>query len=62
MSKNTLDVAEVAALLGVSHTTIYKLVREQQIPHFRVRSRIFFRLDSINEWISEMENKAVNSK
>ena len=62
MAKNTLDVAEVAALLGVSHTTIYKLVREKQIPHFRIRSRILFRLESINEWIGEMESKAVSSE
>ncbi len=60
MVRNTLTVLEVADLLGVSTTTIYALVREQSIPFFRVRSRIFFRLDTINEWISQMEGTGVN--
>jgi excisionase family DNA binding protein len=60
MSRNTLTVVEVADLLGVSTTTIYALVREQSIPFFRVRSRILFRLDTINEWVAQMEGAAVN--
>jgi excisionase family DNA binding protein len=61
MSRNTLTDTDVAQLLGVSPVTIYSLVREQRIPHFRVRSRILFRLQSINEWIDQLEGKVVSS-
>ncbi|MDB5053942.1 MAG: binding domain protein excisionase family [Bacilli bacterium] len=59
MIQKTLTVTDVARLLGVSTVTIYILVRELKIPHFRVRSRILFRLESINEWIDQMEGKVV---
>ncbi|MFC5532265.1 helix-turn-helix domain-containing protein [Cohnella yongneupensis] len=62
MSKNTLTVIEVADLLGVSTTTIYALVRERTIPFFRIRNRIFFRLESINDWIAQLEGTAVNNQ
>ncbi len=62
MSKNTLTVIDLADLLGVSTTTIYALVRERSIPFFRIRNRIFFRLETINEWIAQMEGTAVNSQ
>lgn len=61
MLQKTLTVTDVAQLLGVSTVTIYTLVREQRIPHFRIQSRILFRLESINEWIDQMESKVVIS-
>lgn len=49
----TLDVFEVAELLGVSITTIYSMVREKQIPHKRVRNRILFHRETIELWLRE---------
>lgn len=51
MAKITLSVIEVADLIGVSHTCIYMMVREGQIPHVRVRSRIIFHRDVIEAWL-----------
>ncbi|MEW4371790.1 helix-turn-helix domain-containing protein [Paenibacillus kandeliae] len=51
MAKITLSVNEAAELLGVSTTTIYNMVRDNQIPHMRVRARIIFHRDTIESWI-----------
>ncbi|CAI8942668.1 helix-turn-helix domain-containing protein [Bacillus licheniformis] len=59
MTRNTLNVQEAADYLGVHHDTIYAMVRENQIPHFRVRKRIFFTRASIDAWINAQENKII---
>lgn len=48
----TLDVKEAAEYLRVSDWTIYDMVRKNQLIHFRVRSRIFFRRRELDKWIS----------
>lgn len=57
----TLTVSETAAYLGVSDDTIYELVRRKEIPHFRLRSRILFRRDTLDEWMTKLERKSINS-
>lgn len=49
----TIDVKEVAELIGVSATCIYTLVREKQIPFKRVRSRILFHRPTVEAWLLE---------
>jgi excisionase family DNA binding protein len=51
MKKITLSVKEVAELTGVSTTSIYAMVRENQIPYTRVRARIIFHKDVIDAWL-----------
>lgn len=48
--KKTLTVLEVAEYLGVHQDTIYTMVRKDEIPHFRVRRRILFDIESIDNW------------
>lgn len=50
MKKITLTPLEVAEMLGTSRTTIYTMVREAQIPHFKVRGKILFNRDVIIAW------------
>lgn len=63
MRKITLTVNEVAALLDVSTTTIYTMVREGgQIPHFRVRGKILFNREVIVAWTrGEYEQEKVEA-
>lgn len=49
----TCTVAEVAEFLNVSTDSIYAMVREKQIPHVRVRRRIIFSFELIEQWIRE---------
>ncbi|APB37950.1 helix-turn-helix domain-containing protein [Bacillus coagulans] len=60
MRNSTLTVQEVATYLGVHPDTIYTMVREKQIPFFRVRKRIFFSRESIDKWIAAQENSVAS--
>lgn len=60
MQRTTLTVSETADHLGVSVDTIYTMVREKQIPHVRVRRRIFFRVEAIEEWMRNQEQAIIN--
>jgi excisionase family DNA binding protein len=59
MERKTLTVQEVAEYLGVHRDTIYTMVRQKQIPHFRIRRRILFSREAIDAWIREQESKTV---
>ncbi len=53
--QGTLDVKEVAAYLRTSEWTIRDMVRTKSIPHFRLRSRIYFRKREIDHWVGEQQ-------
>lgn len=55
MPYKTFTVHEAADYLNVHPDTVYSMVREKQIPHFRVRKRIFFTQSAIDEWIKRQE-------
>ncbi|AST93041.1 MULTISPECIES: helix-turn-helix domain-containing protein [Sutcliffiella] len=59
MPKKTLNVQDVAEYLGVHSDTIYTMVRQKQIPHFRVRRRILFSIEAIDAWIRDQEQKVL---
>jgi excisionase family DNA binding protein len=59
MNRKTLTVQEVAVYLGVHQDTIYTMVRQKQIPHFRVRRRILFNQLTIDAWIEKQETMIV---
>jgi excisionase family DNA binding protein len=48
-----LTVQEVGKLLRVHSSTVYKLIREDKIPRFRVGSEWRFRTDVIVRWMAE---------
>ncbi|MFG6116925.1 helix-turn-helix domain-containing protein [Halobacillus sp. MO56] len=56
MNRRTMNVIEVADYLGVCKDTIYTMVRTDEIPHFRLRRRIFFSQETIDSWIKEQES------
>ncbi|MFJ7753189.1 helix-turn-helix domain-containing protein [Peribacillus muralis] len=51
MNKITLTVKEAAELIGVSTNSVYTMVRENQIPHTRVRSKIIFHKEMLESWL-----------
>ena len=48
-----LTMAEVAAILGVSMPTVYKLAKMHDFPCFRVGRGLRVREDHLTEWISK---------
>ena len=51
----TMDVKECAEYLHVHPDTIYTMVRQKELPHFRVRSRIFFTKYRVDQWIANQD-------
>lgn len=62
IQRQTLTVQEIATYLGVSPETIYGMTREKAIPHFRIGSRILFKLEAINQWIDGQINGSVENE
>lgn len=46
-----MDVQEAADYLRISKQQVYRLVRTDNIPHFNVEKKIFFRLKDLNDWM-----------
>ncbi len=57
--KQIITVNELASYLQVSTDSIYAMVREKQIPHIRVRRRILFSMDMIEEWMRSKAHLSV---
>ncbi|PIC71531.1 excisionase [Sporosarcina sp. P16b] len=55
MKRSTLTAQETATYLGVSLDMIYKLAREKSIPNIRLGQRLLFKKDSLDRWMSEIE-------
>ena len=56
LEKTVYDTREVASLLGMSIQQVYRLVRENKIPHKRVGERkILFPKKMFKEWLNEVE-------
>ncbi|KIL45741.1 helix-turn-helix domain-containing protein [Jeotgalibacillus soli] len=52
---NRLNVEQAAEYLGVCTKTVYAMVQEKQVPHVRVRKRIFFTQDGLEKWVKQQE-------
>ncbi|WP_233212162.1 helix-turn-helix domain-containing protein [Sporosarcina sp. P16b] len=55
IKRSTLTAQETATYLGVSLDMIYKLAREKSIPNIRLGQRLLFKKDSLDRWMSEIE-------
>ena len=56
----TFNIKELSGYLKCSTSELRKLIRNQSIPYYRIGNKIFFKRLSIENWISEQENR--NSK
>lgn len=60
MSPENMTVTEVASYLLISRQTVYMMVREGKIPHFKVGNKIRFRRKDI-EAIATPQTKPVTT-
>lgn len=58
VKRQTFTVQEAADFLGVSTWLIYDMVRLKQIPAVRIRTRIFFRRDTLLLWMAQTEKES----
>jgi excisionase family DNA binding protein len=52
---NVLTVKEVAKYLRVHPSTVYKLLKIQQLPAFRIGSDWRFNREQIDAWMAELQ-------
>ena len=57
MAKEIINIQELSSYLKMSIPEIRKLVRQSNIPYFRIGNRLKFDLANINLWIEELEEK-----
>ena len=55
--KLTLSVPEAAALIGVSASKMYEIVRIQGFPAIRVGKRVLVSAKKLEAWLDEMTEK-----
>ena len=47
-----LNVKQLAGLLGVSDSSAYELIQEDDFPSVRIGNRIVMRKDELRKWVS----------
>ena len=50
-----LDASKVSCRLGVTDDFVYKLARDNEIPHVRLGRAVRFRGESVEDWIRSLE-------
>lgn len=58
-SRETIEAAEAAEILGLSTWTVYALARRGEIPHVRVGRRLLFRRATLLAWLEAREAESV---
>lgn len=51
MQKVSMNIKEAAELLGVSVSTMYTAVRENNVPHVKIRGRIIFHRETLEKFL-----------
>lgn len=58
MTREIMDIAQVAEYLGLATDTIYQYLAKHKIPAFRPGPRVWrFRKSTIDKWIEEKEKE-----
>lgn len=57
-----LTITETAKLLHCSVSNIRNMVRNNEIPFFRLGTRIYFNKETIANWLHTKEIQSLNSK
>jgi len=57
MSKNSMNVEELSNYLNISISNIRNMVRSKRIPHYRIGRCIYFRINTIDEWLKNLEEQ-----
>ena len=57
-----LIVKEVSEYLAFKASTVYSLVEEKKIPHYRIGRQIRFKKSEIDEWMEKQREKVVDVK
>ncbi|PYI54493.1 excisionase family DNA-binding protein [Paenibacillus flagellatus] len=52
-----MSVKEAAPYIGASEYKLREMVRQKEIPSYRIGSRILFRKTTLDDWIAQQERE-----
>jgi excisionase family DNA binding protein len=52
MNQQFITVKELAAIIRLAPSSIYVLVTQNCIPHYKIGGRVFFKVDEIERWLA----------
>ena len=55
----SLNMTEVAGVLGISSSSAYELARMDSFPSFRVGNRILVTRDAFKEWLDNQSKQSI---
>lgn len=58
VERTTLTMRETAEYLGISYWLVNQLVRRREIPCARIGGRVLFRVQALDEYLKEKEEKS----
>lgn len=61
MVRKTMTAQEAADYIGIHKETIYVMARKREIPHIRIRRRIFFSQETLDAWMRDLEQKSLEA-
>lgn len=59
VERTTLTMRETAEYLGILYWLVNQLVRRREIPCARVGGRVLFRVQALDEYLKEKEEKSL---
>ena len=59
VERTTLTMRETAEYLGISYWLVNQWVRRREIPCARVGGRVLFRVQALDEYLKEKEDKSL---
>ena len=57
MGTDLLSQAELLIYLQISRTTLYKLIKKDEIPHMKLGRKLLFRKKDIDAWLESKRVK-----
>ena len=60
MEKEFLNIGELSDFLGVKKSTIYSLVENKALPHYRIGRLIRFKRDDLNVWLESHRKERIS--
>lgn len=55
MERMTMSRKDAAIFIGISEWLLWRLTKEGQIPSFKAGSRVLYRRETLEKWMTEQE-------
>lgn len=56
-----LSEQEVAESLGLSYWSVRQMRLQQGLPHFKCGRRVFYRMETVQNWLQQQEQSTVST-